>query len=1376
MGTRRLLVYLLVASAVVVAAVQGILGNLVSDQLPTVLKPYAPQLFIGITVAAIIIAELLYRGQEATKTFQYRLRRRDRQRFLFRLQGRYARRRDDSFRGFKRLTLSLQEQPTAVKGSASIYQEVRGERPIRTWNSAQVEDVFDVSERALLILGAPGAGKTVLLLDLALALIKTAQQDATVAMPVFFSLASWSARQQPLDEWMVEELSATYQVPRDLAVSWVMSDELMPVLDGLDEVDRAHRGSCIETISAYHLAHGLVPIVVCSRATDYLSLDGSRLALGTAVTLESPSGAQVDDYLEDLGEQFTGMLAATRRDASLRDLLTNPLLLNIALLTYQDQQPDAIPPLGDRDAWQQQLFQHYIDKRLTEPSAEVAHYDPQHVVAWLGWLAQQMTEHGVADLYLERLQPDWLPSRSKRIWFQIGSIVILGATIGVVNVLGVWNSMKPQYALLFGALSALVVTPLLMRFGRTTIRFNAATIWSWPSAMQGTTAGFIVGLGFGLSVGISTGLGASLVVTAISLAVTQGLIILLSWFMFDTSLRSVLAILATFNLITGELQLFLLQQPAVLYIGLGAGLIPGVAYALIVAFTQAVLFGFFYGIIESELDTHDLTMPGEGIARSAKNSVVVSLLFFGWWSLIFVVLRPIISLVAQPLIVGNTALALFTIRFLVNYPLVWLPVSMSQFLPYIVAVAVYVGLLRGGLSVIQYAILRWQLRRAAVIPRHLPRFLQYVADRALLQSNGGGYHFIHPLFQAFFAEHALALRTADVTVTSTSRTAPGAPSSAYWANKASQLVDLERFDEAVVAAEHALEIDPKNAYVWHLKGYALSELRKMEQALDASDHACALSPKVQIYLVSKAYILNELGRYEEALLVCDQALALDSAAPHVLATKGVSLSALQRSAEALNAFSQALALDTDAAWVWRNVAGELIETFGRFNEALSAAERATQLEPQSIRGWLLTGDALQGLGRDADASAAYARALELPAQNSFSHLQRGEALMSTGQWAEALEAFEQAAALVPYRGANAGDAYRGSALALAVLGRHTEALANFDRAEAITPHSADTLYVITACLRACGRTEDAAEAQRKATLQGQPSTSTRMILAQIELHGSDVPALTTLKTVDAVDAVDSADAAEASGLAGQAPASPSPFQFPATLAEVQSQLDRRALRTKRMLSHPLLVFVRLVTLIVTLVVVLTGGTYLYLRSFGAGGITIASIYSNPLNGGASSGWPNDSICFFGADGYHITGSYACYAPTGNIGDAVTSVSVKQIAGPNDTAYGLAIRRTPNNESYQFLIDSNGEWVFVKVVNDTSSRIVDFTANAAIKKGLNQVNVLSVHATGNHFSFFVNSVQVGSAVDNDFSSGGIGLVGATGATVVFTNLTAANVIT
>ncbi|MGD1703662.1 CHAT domain-containing protein [Dapis sp. BLCC M229] len=80
--------------------------------------------------------------------------------------------------------------------------------------------------KTLLILGHPGSGKTITLLQLAEKLVKQTEQDLTKPIPVMFNLSSWGEKQQPLEEWLREELKDKYQVPKTMLMEHFAKKEM----------------------------------------------------------------------------------------------------------------------------------------------------------------------------------------------------------------------------------------------------------------------------------------------------------------------------------------------------------------------------------------------------------------------------------------------------------------------------------------------------------------------------------------------------------------------------------------------------------------------------------------------------------------------------------------------------------------------------------------------------------------------------------------------------------------------------------------------------------------------------------------------------------------------------------------------------------------------------------------------------------------------------------------------------------------------------------------------------------------------------------------------------------------------------------------------
>jgi predicted NACHT family NTPase len=191
-----------------------------------------------------------------------------------------------------RIELGLVSKENSVERPSNALLQVLDQSPTALPPGTIITKLFDEHGGALLILGAPGTGKTTLLLELAQGLLERAERDENCPIPVIFNLSSWALRRQPFAEWLVSELNERSDVPKKIAQRWVESELVLPLLDGLDEVAPNHRRECAQAINNFRRDHGLLPIAVCSRIADYEAL-ATKLRLRHAVLVEPLTRGQV---------------------------------------------------------------------------------------------------------------------------------------------------------------------------------------------------------------------------------------------------------------------------------------------------------------------------------------------------------------------------------------------------------------------------------------------------------------------------------------------------------------------------------------------------------------------------------------------------------------------------------------------------------------------------------------------------------------------------------------------------------------------------------------------------------------------------------------------------------------------------------------------------------------------------------------------------------------------------------------------------------------------------------------------------------------------------------------------------------------------------
>ena len=150
----------------------------------------------------------------------------------------------------------------------------------------------------LMVLGDPGAGKTMLMVRLVLDLLARRTHGGPV--PVLASLASWNPANQDLHGWLASQLvndspalaaalpPGRGEVTGSCVAALLAAGLILPILDGLDEVPEALRGSAIVRINDA-LRPGEQIVVTC-RTGQYRDairpMNGVGAILGTAAAVQ----------------------------------------------------------------------------------------------------------------------------------------------------------------------------------------------------------------------------------------------------------------------------------------------------------------------------------------------------------------------------------------------------------------------------------------------------------------------------------------------------------------------------------------------------------------------------------------------------------------------------------------------------------------------------------------------------------------------------------------------------------------------------------------------------------------------------------------------------------------------------------------------------------------------------------------------------------------------------------------------------------------------------------------------------------------------------------------------------------------------------------
>jgi tetratricopeptide (TPR) repeat protein len=133
------------------------------------------------------------------------------------------------------------------------------------------------------------------------------------------------------------------------------------------------------------------------------------------------------------------------------------------------------------------------------------------------------------------------------------------------------------------------------------------------------------------------------------------------------------------------------------------------------------------------------------------------------------------------------------------------------------------------------------------------------------------------------------------------------------ARRAASLLQLNRTEDALVAAARASGIDPNNVDAHFHRGQAFAKLELWRESAEAYDAAVKLAPKRIAIRAARAPALANVGRFDEALADADIALASDPQRAGYHGRRAYILSAANRADEAIAALDRVLAQEPNNA-------------------------------------------------------------------------------------------------------------------------------------------------------------------------------------------------------------------------------------------------------------------------------------------------------------------------------------------------------------------------------------------------------------------------------------------------------------------------------
>jgi hypothetical protein len=248
--------------------------------------------------------------------------------------------------------------------------------------------------RQLVVLGAPGAGKSTLAVLFTIAAIDSGP------VPVLLSVAGWDPADL-IEDWVARRISEDYPAVTGVgrsaaaAVRRLIDDRtILPVLDGLDEMPLDLLGAALENLD--RAAGSGLPMVVTCRYAEFEEAVAQAGALSNAavVEIDPVRVADAEAYLTERelpgSTRWRPVLDDLRGDPAgpVASVLSTPLMIAVARVVYQ--RPGTDPGHLRGFPTVAALERHLLDRFLTTvyPRTDAERWERR----WLTFLARHLRD------------------------------------------------------------------------------------------------------------------------------------------------------------------------------------------------------------------------------------------------------------------------------------------------------------------------------------------------------------------------------------------------------------------------------------------------------------------------------------------------------------------------------------------------------------------------------------------------------------------------------------------------------------------------------------------------------------------------------------------------------------------------------------------------------------------------------------------------------------------------------------------------------------------------------------------------------------------------------------------------------------------------
>lgn len=336
------------------------------------------------------------------------------------------------------------------------------ETPIEGHTYAVADALRGLPWRQLVVVGEPGAGKSVMAMMLAEQLLTHRKPDEPV--PVLLPISSWDPTTESVAQFVGRRISEDFELTEVLALALVAEPRtsqdglagwwVMPVPDGLDEIPSPLREVALTAIEDFAASDR--PLVLTCRTREFAKAEAVAgvLARAAVVQMQPLTPQALVDFLSDTSPRRQALWRPVIDDiieqplGALATALSSPLMAGLAKETFALSDPRELLGISEESQIADRLLDSFTSVAYNKgssvddgmPRARLHDYEPNEAITWLTSLAYLGYLDATRDLRWWRLPWAELAVRPKR-FATLQAVAVTGtAIVATVLTSNIWSS------------------------------------------------------------------------------------------------------------------------------------------------------------------------------------------------------------------------------------------------------------------------------------------------------------------------------------------------------------------------------------------------------------------------------------------------------------------------------------------------------------------------------------------------------------------------------------------------------------------------------------------------------------------------------------------------------------------------------------------------------------------------------------------------------------------------------------------------------------------------------------------------------------------------------------------------------------------------